>query len=420
MFSRGSGLFHQAKKQQVFRNSSRKFSTSEGRTPVIVSAARTPIGSFNGTLASFTAPQLGAQAVKAAIQRAGIKAEDVEEVILGNVVGAGIGQAPARQAAVFAGLPYTVPCTTVNKVCSSGMKTIMFAAQSILLGQQDIVVAGGFESMSNVPYYVPKGRTGYRYGHGELLDGLIKDGLWDAFDNHHMGSAGDHCAKSFGFTREDQDNFAIESYKRAAAAHKNGDFKNEMVPIEIKSKKGTVEFSNDEDHTNVDFTKMLTLRPAFGQDGTVTAANASTLNDGASALVIMSLEKAKSLGLKPLAKILSFADAERKPVEFTIAPSDAISKTLKRAGLSVKDIDYFEINEAFSVVGLANMKLSNIPHEKLNVLGGAVALGHPIGSSGSRIVVTLAHLLQNRGKEFGVAAICNGGGGASCVLIQRV
>lgn len=398
----------------------RGYSTAPERTPVIVSAVRTPIGSFGGALASLSGSQLGAVAVKEAVRRAGVDPSLIGEAFLGNVVSAGMGQAPARQAVLFAGLPESIPCTTVNKVCASGMKTVMMAAQSIMLGHQDVVLAGGFESMSNIPYYVPKARTGLRYGHGELLDGVLKDGLWDVYNDVHMGNAGEDCATKHSFTREQQDDFAIASYERAAAAHQAGHFKGEIVGVDIKGRKGVTTVDMDEEYSKVSFDKVRSLRPAFDRNGTITAANASSLNDGASALVLTSLAKAQELGLKPLAKVTGFADAARAPIEFTIAPADATPKALKMAGVSVEDVDYFEINEAFSVVVLANMKLMKVPHDKVNVLGGAVALGHPIGCSGARIVTTLTHLLQNNGKKVGCASICNGGGGASAIVIESM
>merc|ERR1712137_1141586 len=403
----------------LLREIQRKYCSSNGNTAVIVSAVRTPIGSFGGSLSSFSGSQLGSLAIQEAINRAGIDSRQVEEAILGNVLSAGMGQAPARQAALFAGLPISVPCTTVNKVCASGMKSVMFAAQAIQLGQQNTVVAGGFESMSNTPYYVPKARNGYRYGHGEIIDGILKDGLWDVYNDAPMGMAAEHCAKAEKFSREEQDDYAIESYKRAADAHKRGAFKDEIVPIEVRSKKETKEIYDDEEYHRINFEKVPSLRPAFDSEGTVTAANASSLNDGASALVIMSLKRAKELELKPLAKIIGYGDAARKPIEFTVAPADAIPFALRRAGISQKDVDYWEINEAFSVVALANIKRLELDPKKVNVNGGAVALGHPIGSSGARIITTLVHLLRNEDKRYGCAAICNGGGGASAIVLEK-
>jgi acetyl-CoA C-acetyltransferase len=362
---------------------------------VIVSAARTPIGSFGGSLSSLSASQLGAVAIKAAVERAGIHANQIQEVYMGNVLSANLGQAPATQAAKFAGLP-DIPATTINKVCASGTKAIMLAAQSIALGENDIVVAGGMESMSNVPYYLDKARTGYRLGNGELLDGLVKDGLWDVYNNYHMGFAAELCASECDINRIEQDTFAIQSYTRAQEAQKSGKFEQEIIPVELKDKKGeSVWINSDEEPKSVNFDKIPTLKPVFKKEGTVTAANASTLNDGAAALVLMSSNKAKELGLKPLAKILAYADAQQAPEWFTTSPSKAIPLALKRAGLKSKDVDYFEINEAFSVVALANNKEMKLDNDKVNVNGGAVALGHPLGASGARIIVTLLHTEKN-------------------------
>ncbi|TCD01481.1 acetyl-CoA C-acyltransferase [Pedobacter psychroterrae] len=387
---------------------------------VIVSAIRTPIGSFGGSLSGFSATQLGAVAIRGAVEKAGIKPADVQEVYMGNVLSANIGQAPATQAAKFAGLP-DVPATTINKVCASGTKAIMLAAQSIALGENEIVVAGGMESMSNVPYYLDKARTGYRLGHGQLTDGLLKDGLWDVYNDYHMGSAAELCAQECGISREDQDAFAISSYKRAQTAQTNGKFDSEIVPVEIKDRKGNITVvDKDEEPFAVKFDKIPGLNPVFKKDGTVTAANASTLNDGAAALVLMSADKAKELGLKPLAKILAYADAQQAPEWFTTAPSKAIPLALHRAGKIINDVDFFEINEAFSVVSLANNKELGLSEDNVNVNGGAVALGHPLGASGARIVVTLLSVLtQNKGK-IGVAGICNGGGGASALVIENL
>lgn len=387
---------------------------------VIVSAQRTPIGSFGGSLASFSATQLGAIAIKAAVEKAGIKPEQVEEVYMGNVLSANIGQAPATQAAKFAGLP-NIPTTTINKVCASGTKAIMLAAQSIALGDKEIVVAGGMESMSNVPYYLDKARNGYRLGNGELIDGLVKDGLWDVYNNYHMGSAAELCAAECNISREDQDAYAIESYTRSQKAQAEGKFASEIIPIELKDRKGEVTlFQEDEEVKNVKFEKISGLKPVFKKEGTVTAANASTLNDGAAALVLMSREKADQLGLKPLARIVSYADAQQAPEWFTTAPSKAIPLALQKAGLGVDQVDFFEINEAFSVVSIANNQAMNLNPAKVNVNGGAVSIGHPLGASGARIVVTLLHVLkQNKGK-IGVAGICNGGGGASALIIENL
>lgn len=387
---------------------------------VIVSAQRTPIGSFGGSLASFSATQLGAIAIKAAVEKAGIKPEQVEEVYMGNVLSANIGQAPATQAAKFAGLP-DIPSTTINKVCASGTKAIMLAAQSIALGDKDIVVAGGMESMSHVPYYLDKARNGYRLGNGEIIDGLVKDGLWDVYNNYHMGSAAELCAAECNISREDQDAYAIESYTRSQKAQAEGKFASEIIPIELKDRKGEVTlFQEDEEVKNVKFEKISGLKPVFKKEGTVTAANASTLNDGAAALVLMSREKADQLGLKPLARIVSYADAQQAPEWFTTAPSKAIPLALQKAGLGVDQVDFFEINEAFSVVSIANNQAMNLNPAKVNVNGGAVSIGHPLGASGARIVVTLLHVLkQNKGK-IGVAGICNGGGGASALIIENL
>lgn len=390
------------------------------REVVIVSAVRTPIGSFGGTLAQFSAPQLGGFAIKAAIEKAGLNPSQIQEVYMGNVLSANIGQAPATQAAKLAGLPY-LPATTINKVCSSGTKAIMLAAQSIANGDNDIIVAGGMESMSNVPYYLDKARNGYRLGHGQIIDGLVKDGLWDVYNDYHMGSAAELCATDCNISREDQDNFAIESYKRAQSAQSNGKFDAEIISIEIKDKKGEITIVNtDDEPTAVKFEKIPSLKPVFKKDGTVTAANASTLNDGAAALILMSAEKAKELNIKPLAKIIGYADAQQAPEWFTTAPSKAIPLALKKANLEVKDVDFFEINEAFSVVSIVNNQILNIDENKVNVNGGAVSLGHPLGASGARIVVTLLSVLQQNNGKIGVAGICNGGGGASALVIEKL
>jgi len=390
------------------------------REVVIVSAVRTPIGSFGGSLSGFSATQLGGIAIKGALEKAGVEPNQVQEVYMGNVLSANLGQAPATQAAKFAGLP-DLPATTINKVCASGTKAIMLAAQSIALGQNDIAVAGGMESMSNVPYYLDKARNGYRLGHGQITDGLVKDGLWDIYNDYHMGSAAELCAETCHITREDQDNFAIESYKRAQNAQSDGKFKAEIVPVEIKDRKGNVTLlDTDEEPAAVKFDKIPTLKPVFKKDGTVTAANASTLNDGAAALVLMSAEKAAELGLTPLAKILAYADAQQAPEWFTTAPSKAIPLALQRANISKEQVDYFEINEAFSVVSLANNQALGLDGEKVNVNGGAVAIGHPLGASGARIVVTLLAVLQQNNGKIGVAGICNGGGGASAIVIENL
>lgn len=387
----------------------------------IVSAVRTPIGSFGGALSSLTATQLGSAAIKGALAKAGISPEQVNEVYMGNVLSANLGQAPATQAMIGAGIPNTVPSTTVNKVCASGSKSIMLAAQSIMMGINDIVVAGGMESMSNAPYYLDKARNGYRLGHGQVTDGMIKDGLWDPYNDYHMGSAGELCAREYKFTREDQDAYAIESYTRAAKAHEKNAFADEIIPVEIPVRgKDPVIVSKDEDYTKANFEKMKTLKPAFEKDGTITAANASKLNDGAAALVLVSGEKVKELGLKPLAQIIGFADAAQAPEWFTTTPSVAVPKALKMAGVDIKDVDFFELNEAFAVVGLANEKLLGIDNKKVNAYGGAIALGHPIGASGARIVTTLLSVLKNEGGNIGVTGICNGGGGASAIVLKKV
>lgn len=387
---------------------------------VIVSAVRTPIGSFGGALASFSAPQLGAFAIKGALNKIGLNPDQVQEIYMGNVLSANLGQAPATQAAKFAGLA-DLPATTINKVCASGTKAIMLAAQSIACGDNEIVLAGGMESMSNVPFYLDKARNGYRLGHGQVTDGLVKDGLWDVYNDYHMGSAAELCAATCNITRDDQDEFAINSYRRAQAAQTEGRFKEEIIAIELKDRKGDIHLiDTDEEPAAVKFDKISGLKPVFKKDGTVTAANASTLNDGAAALILMSADRAKALGIKPLAKILAYADAQQAPEWFTTAPSKAIPLALHKAGLSLDEVDYFEINEAFSVVSLANNQLLKLDGDKVNVNGGAVSLGHPLGASGARIVVTLLSVLaQNEGK-IGVAGICNGGGGASALVIEKL
>ena len=397
-----------------------KFDQLTMKEVVIVAAVRTPIGSFGGSLSSFSASQLGAIAIKAAVEKAGIEPQQVQEVYMGNVLSANLGQAPATQAAKFAGLP-DLPATTINKVCASGTKAIMLAAQSIALGENEIVVAGGMESMSNVPYYLDKARNGYRLGNGELIDGLVKDGLWDVYNNYHMGSAAELCAATCNISREDQDAYAIESYTRAHKAQAEGKFENEIIPVEIKDRKGEVSYiTEDEDAKNVKFDKIPSLKPVFKKEGTITAANASTLNDGAAALVLMSKEKADQLGIKPLARILAYADAQQAPEWFTTSPSKAIPLALTKAQLKVEDVDFFEINEAFSVVSLANNQEMKLDATKVNVNGGAVAIGHPLGASGARIVVTLINVLQQNKGKIGVAGICNGGGGASALVIERL
>ncbi|MCL8006218.1 acetyl-CoA C-acyltransferase [Gelidibacter japonicus] len=386
---------------------------------VIVSAARTPIGSFLGALSTVPAPRLGAIAIKGALDKINLNPDLVQEVIMGNVVQAGTGQAPARQAAIYAGLPDTVPCTTVNKVCASGMKAVMQAAQAIALGDADIIVAGGMENMSLIPHYL-HARTGTKFGPATLIDGMQKDGLVDAYDENAMGVCADECAIEYKFSREDQDAFAIQSYKRSAAAWDAGKFDNEVVPVEVPQRRGdAIVVSRDEEYTNVKMDKIPSLRPAFTKDGTVTAANASTINDGAGAVVLMSRDKADELGLKPLATIKSYADAAQEPKWFTTAPAKALPKALDKAGISIDDVDYFEFNEAFSIVGLANMKILGLNDSNVNVNGGAVSLGHPLGCSGVRIIITLLNVLEQNNAKIGAAAICNGGGGASAMVIER-
>ena len=386
---------------------------------VIVSAKRTPIGKFMGGLATVSAPRLGADAIKGALTAAGIKPEQVDEVYMGNVLQAGVGQAPARQAALMASIPDTVPCTTVNKVCSSGMKSISMAAQAIALGDAAVVVAGGMENMSLAPHIVPM-RTGIKFGATQLEDVMQKDGLLDAFDQVAMGVFADATAKKYGVSREEQDAFAIESYHRSALAWESGVMQNEVIPVAVPQRRGEdIIISKDEEYTNVKLEKIPQLRPAFSKEGTVTAANASTINDGAAALVLMSEEKAKALGITPMATLLSYADAAHEPQWFTTAPAKALPKALAKANLAQKEIDLFEFNEAFSVVGLANSKLLDLPAEKVNVHGGAVSLGHPLGCSGARIVVTLLNALKVKNKTLGAAAICNGGGGASALVLKR-
>jgi acetyl-CoA C-acetyltransferase len=387
---------------------------------VIVSVARTPIGSFMGSLSTIPAPKLGAVAIKGALDKINLQPEMVEEVYMGNVVSAGLGQAPARQAAIFAGIPNTVPCTTVNKVCSSGMKSIMLAAQAIALGDAEIVVAGGMENMSMIPHY-QHARTGAKFGPIKMEDGMQKDGLVDAYEQVPMGVCADECATKYEFSREEQDASAIQSYNRAAKAWSEGKFADEIVPVEIPQRRGEpVLFSEDEEYKNVKMEKIPNLRAAFTKDGTVTAANASTINDGGAALVLMSAEKAAELNLKPLAKIKSYADAAHEPKWFTTAPSKALPKALAKANISIDDVDYFELNEAFAVVGLANMKILGLTDKNVNVHGGAVSLGHPLGVSGARIIIALTSILKQNNAKIGAAGICNGGGGASAMVIERL
>ncbi|QNL20748.1 acetyl-CoA C-acyltransferase [Hyphobacterium sp. CCMP332] len=386
---------------------------------VIVSAVRTPIGSFGGTLSSIPATRLGAVSIKAALEKAGLDSKEVNEVFMGNVLQAGLGQAPARQASMYAGISDQVPCTTINKVCASGMKAVMLGAQSIMCGDNDVVVAGGMENMSAVPHYLLNGRNGQKLGDLKLTDGLLYDGLTDVYNSYHMGNAAELCAKECNISRDDQDKYAIESYKRSALAWENGWFKNEVIPVEVPQRKGDpIVFEEDEEYKNIIMDKVQKLRPVFQKEGTVTAANASTLNDGASAIILMSADKAKELGIKPIAKIRSFADAAQAPEWFTTAPSKALPKAIDKAGLKFSDIDFYEINEAFSVVAIANNQEMKLNPAKVNVHGGAVSLGHPLGNSGSRILITLIGVLQQHGGKIGAAGICNGGGGASALVLE--
>lgn len=387
----------------------------------IVTAVRTPLGSFGGSLSAVSATTLGSAAIKGALEKAGVPAKEVQEVFMGNVCSANLGQAPARQAALGAGVGMNVPCTTVNKVCSSGMKSIMFGAQTIQLGLNDLVIAGGMESMSNIPYYVPNARWGYKYGDATLVDGLAKDGLTDAYDHRAMGVCADATAEKFKISREEQDRYAIRSYKLAAETTEKGWFKDEIVGVEIPQRKGDpITVSEDEEYKRVKFEKIPGLRPAFNKDGTVTAANASTINDGASALILASAEKVKELGLKPIARIVAYADAAQEPQWFTTAPTLAAPKALERAGMTWDDVDYLEVNEAFAVVPMAFGQELKIAEDKMNVFGGAVSLGHPLGASGARIVTTLTNVLNHKDANVGLATLCNGGGGASALVIERV
>lgn len=389
------------------------------REVVIVSAARTPIGSFLGSLSSIPATKLGSIAIKGALDKIDLKPELVDEVLMGNVVQAGNGQAPARQAAMGAGIPTSVPCTTINKVCASGMKAVMQAAQAIQLGDAEIIVAGGMENMSQIPHYLHL-RNGHKFGPAQMIDGMQKDGLVDAYDQNAMGMAADHCAKEHSFSREEQDKFAMQSYERSQKAWKEGKFDNEIVPVEVPQRKGEpVIVKEDEEYKNVKMDKIASLRPAFSKDGTVTAANASTINDGAAALVLMSREKAEELGLEVLATIKGFADAANEPIWFTTAPAKALPKAIAKAGISLDQVDYFEFNEAFAVVGLVNMQILGLDDKNVNVNGGAVSLGHPLGCSGARIIITLLNVLKQNGGKIGAAAVCNGGGGASAMIIER-
>lgn len=387
----------------------------------IVAAVRTPMGSFNGMLSGISAPKLGSVAIKGALSKSGLNPSDVDEVYFGNVLQAGVGQAPARQAAILAGLPESTPCTTVNKVCASGMKSISLGASSIMLGHNDIVVTGGMENMSQVPHYLPNSRTGYKFGDFKAIDGLAYDGLRDVYNEYMMGTAADLTAKKFDISREEQDNFAINSYKQTAKSWTSGKFNDEVIPVPIPQRKDDpIMMTEDEEYKNVNFDKIPNLRPVFEKDGSVTAANASTINDGAACVILVSEKKLKELGLEPMAEVLSFADAAHQPELFTTAPSVALPIALERAGCSINDVDAFELNEAFSVVGLVNNKLLNLDASKVNMNGGAVSMGHPLGASGARIVVTLLHVLKQNSGSLGAAAICNGGGGASAMVIKNV
>jgi acetyl-CoA C-acetyltransferase len=386
----------------------------------IVSVARTPIGSFNGALSSLSALELGKVAIQKAMERAGINGDQVDEVIMGNVLSANLGQAPARQVSILAGISNSARATTINKVCASGMKAIALATQSIMLGDSDIVIAGGMESMSNSPFYLPSGRSGIRYGNGEIIDAIVKDGLQDPYNKNMMGNTAELCASTYEFTREQQDAYSVESYRRAAEAYANGSFNDEIAPVTVSSRKGDVVISEDEEYKNFNADRVGTAKPAFIKNGTVTGVNSSKINDGAAALVLMSREKAEELGIKPLAKVLSYADAEQAPDWFTTTPSIAIPKAVEKAGLSMSDIDIFEINEAFAVVSLANIQEMKLDPEKVNILGGAVSLGHPLGMSGARIVATLISALNHKNGKIGAAGICNGGGGASAIVIEKM
>lgn len=387
---------------------------------VILSAARTPIGSFMGNLSSFSAPQLGAFAIAEAVKKAGVNKDEINEVIMGNVLTGGVGQAPARQACIYAGLPKSIECMTINKVCGSGLKSVMLADQAIKCGDADLIVAGGQESMTNAPYMLFKARTGYRMGHGELLDSMIYDGLWDVYNQIHMGMAGELCSSEYKITRQEQDEYAIMSYKRAQEAQKNGWFKDEIVPIEINDKKGNIIIDTDEEPAKVKFEKIPELKPVFKKDGTVTAANASTINDGAAALVIASEAKAQQIGAKPLARIVAHVSHAQEPDWFTTAPAAAIKKVLNKANMQLSDIDLFEVNEAFSVVPIVTKQLADVPYEKMNIHGGAVSLGHPIGASGARILTTLIYALKRTGGRFGLATLCIGGGEANAMIIEML
>ncbi|OGU60303.1 MAG: acetyl-CoA acetyltransferase [Ignavibacteria bacterium GWF2_33_9] len=387
---------------------------------VILSASRTPIGSYLGTLSNFSAPQLGAATIKESVARAGVAPEDINEVIMGNVLQGGVGQAPARQASIFAGLPKSVECMTINKVCGSGLKAVMLADQAIKAGDANVIVAGGMESMTNAPYFLKKARSGFRMGHGELLDMMIHDGLWDVYKDIHMGNAGELCASTFNLSREEQDDYAIMSYERALDAINNGHFKDEIVPLELSSRAGTTVIDTDEEPGKVNFGKIRSLKTVFKADGSVTAANASSINDGASSLVVASEEYAAAKGLKPIAKVLGHVSYAQEPEWFTTAPAFAIQKLLDKVGMKVEDIDLFEVNEAFAVVSMITAKKLNIPYEKMNVCGGAVSLGHPIGASGARILTTLLYSLKRLGKKYGIASLCIGGGEANALLVEMI
>ncbi len=390
------------------------------RNVYIAAVARTPVGSMGSFLASIPATQLGTKAIHAAVERAGIKPGQVEEVFYGNVLSANTGQAPSRQAALGAGISNTVPCTTVNKVCASGAKATMFGIQSILLGDADLVVTGGMESMSNTPFYLDKARFGYKLGNGALVDGILRDGLWDVYNDFHMGNAAELCAEECNISREQQDEYTVQSYQRAAEATAKGYLRDEIVPVEVPGKKESTTVEEDEEYKNIKYDKVGKLKPVFQKDGTVTAANASTINDGAAALVLASEEKVNELGLKPIAKVLSYADAAKEPERFTTAPAESLRKAAAKAGKKLSDIDFFEINEAFAVVPMANNQILDLDPEKVNVFGGAVSLGHPIGCSGARILVTLTSVLKHKGGQIGAIGICNGGGGASSLVIEKV
>ena len=386
---------------------------------VITSAKRTPIGSFGGSLSSFSAGQLGSIAIKGVLEDSKISPELINEVIMGNVLTGGLGQAPARQAALFAGLPETTECMTINKMCGSGLKAVMLAAQAIQTGDADIIIAGGQESMSNAPYILDKARNGYRLGNGEIIDSMIKDGLWDVYNNIHMGNCAEICAKEFHFTREELDEFAINSYKKALEAQKNGRFKDEIIEVKVKAGREEAIVNIDEEPTKVKFDKIPALKPVFDKNGVVTAANASSINDGAASLLIMSEVKAKELGFKPLVEIVAQSSAAKDPMHFTTAPADSINKVLKKANLKISDIDLLEINEAFAVVSLANNKLLGLDNSKVNVNGGAVALGHPIGASGARVLITLIHEMKKRNSTYGLASLCIGGGEAAALIVKN-